>query len=163
MKTSTVCLITVSSALYATAVFAEQLGAVNYSFQLLGKSNQIIVEVFDDPKVAGVSCFLSRAVTGGLGGAIGIAQNKSDTSVSCRNIGDIVIREKLPQQEEIFTEKTSLLFKHARVIRIVDPKRHTLVYMSYTDRLIDGSPKNSVTAVPLPKEVQLPSGSYTGK
>ena len=132
------------------AAQAELIGSVDTAFKLLGPDHKVIVEVFDDPKVAGVACYLSRAKTGGVKGALGIAEDKSEASIACRQVGEIRINGSLPQQEEVFSEKTSILFKRQRVVRMADSKRNALIYLTYSDRLIDGSPKNSVTAVPLP-------------
>ena len=126
---------------------AETVGSVDTAFQWLGPDHKVVVEVFDDPKVGGVACYLSRAKTGGFKGAIGIAEDKADSSVACRQVGDIHFSGPLPRQEEVFSERASLMFKHVRVVRMVDAKRNALVYLVYSDRLVDGSPKNSVTAV----------------
>jgi len=136
---------------------AEVIGDVDTAFQWVGPNHKIQVEVFDDPKVAGVSCFLSRAKTGGLKGWAGLAEDKAEASVSCRQIGDVIkFTGPLPKKEEVFSEKTSLVFKHQRVVRMVDPVRNVLVYMAYSDRLVDGSPKNSVSAVPVPSTLKIP-------
>lgn len=137
------------------AAHAEQIGSVDTAFKLLGPDHKVIVEVFDDPKVVGVACYLSRAKTGGVSGALGLAEDKAEASIACRQVGDIRISTALPRQEEVFSEKTSILFKHQRVVRMADSKRHALVYLTYSDRLIDGSPKNSVTAVSLPPGTAL--------
>ena len=134
---------------------AELIGSVDTAFKLIGPDHKVIVEVFDDPKVQGVACYLSRAKTGGVSGALGLAEDKAEASIACRQVGEIRISAALPRQEEVFSEKTSILFKRQRVVRMVDSKRNALVYLTYSDRLIDGSPKNSVTAVPLPASSQL--------
>ncbi len=140
-----------------TSVRAEDIGHVSSTFRLLGSNDQIVVEVFDDPIVTGVSCYLSRAKTGGIGGSLGIAQDKSDSSVACRQVGsEIGFKGPIGLKEEVFSEKASILFKHVRVVRMVDPKRQVLVYLVYSDRLIDGSPKNSVTAVPVSSKTPIP-------
>lgn len=141
---------------FASLTQAETLGAVSTGFKLLGPNNQIAVEVFDDPRVQGVSCYLSRAKKGGITGALGIAEDKSDSSVACRQVGNISFVGPLPQQEEVFTEKASLLFKHVRVVRLADKRRNALVYLVYSDRLLEGSPMNSVTAVPVPASQPIP-------
>jgi len=125
-------------------------------FKFIGPNHKIVVDAYDDPKVGGVACYLSRAKTGGIKGAIGIAEDKSDASVACRQVGEIRFNGKLPQQEEVFNERSSILFKRVRVVRMVDVKRNALVYMVYSDRLIEGSPQNSVTAVPLPAGQAVP-------
>ena len=137
------------------AAHADQIGSVDTAFKLLGPDHKVIVEVFDDPKVAGVACYLSRAKTGGIGGALGLAEDKAEASIACRQVGEIRLGGPLPRQEEVFSERTSILFKRQRVVRMVDSKRNALVYLTYSDRLIDGSPKNSVTAVPLPAGTAL--------
>ena len=135
---------------------AETVGSVDTVFKLLGPDHKVVVEVFDDPRVRGVSCYLSRAKTGGIKGAIGIAEDKSNASVACRHVGPLSFNGKLPRQEEVFSERASILFKHVRVVRMVDPKRNALVYLVYSDRLIEGSPQNSVTAVPVPANLPIP-------
>lgn len=137
------------------AAHAELIGSVDTAFKLIGPDHKVIVEVFDDPKVAGVACYLSRAKTGGVSGALGLAEDKAEASIACRQVGEIRLGGPLPRQEEVFSEKTSILFKRQRVVRMVDSKRNALIYLTYSDRLIDGSPKNSVTAVPLPASSQL--------
>lgn len=135
---------------------AETVGSVDTAFKLLGPDHKVIVEVFDDPKVGGVSCYLSRAKTGGFKGAIGIAEDKAESSVACRQVGALSFRGKVPRQEEVFNERASVFFKRVRVVRMVDARRNALVYLVYSDRLIDGSPKNSVTAVPVPTNQPIP-------
>jgi CreA protein len=149
-------LFAISGALAYPLAMAETIGDVNTAFHLI-KSDKIVVEAFDDPKVHGVTCYVSRARTGGLSGAIGVAEDKSEASIACRQVGPISFVGALPQQEDIFSESLSVLFKRLHVVRMVDAKRETLVYLSYSDRLIDGSPKNSVTAVPMPADLKIPA------
>lgn len=139
-----------------TGAAAETVGSVDTVFKLLGPDHKVVVEVFDDPRVRGVSCYLSRAKTGGIRGAIGIAEDKAEASVACRQVGALGFNGKVPRQEEVFSERASILFKHVRVVRMVDPKRNALVYLVYSDRLIEGSPQNSVTAVPVPANLPIP-------
>jgi CreA protein len=141
---------------FTVGAAAENVGSVDTAFKLLGPDHKVVVEVFDDPRVGGVSCYLSRAKTGGIKGAIGLAEDKAESSVACRQVGAIAFNGKLPRQEEVFSERASLFFKHVRVVRMADVKRNALVYLVYSDRLIDGSPKNSVTAVPVPANQPLP-------
>lgn len=136
--------------------FAEQIGEVDTVFKFIGPNHKIVVDVFDDPKVSGVSCYMSRARTGGIKGAIGVAEDKSEASVACRQVGEIRFNGKVPRQEEVFSERASILFKRVRVVRMADQKRNTLVYLVYSDRVIEGSPQNSVTAVPVPANLPLP-------
>lgn len=135
---------------------AETVGSVDTAFKILGPDHKVVVEVFDDPKVGGVSCYLSRAKTGGIKGAFGLAEDKADSSVACRQVGPISFNGKVPQQDEVFSERASVFFKHVRVVRMVDVKRNALVYLVYSDKLVDGSPKNSVTAVAVPANQPIP-------
>ncbi|WP_194725521.1 CreA family protein [Noviherbaspirillum malthae] len=139
-----------------TPVFAEQIGEVDTVFKFIGPNHKIVVDVFDDPKVSGVSCYMSRARTGGIKGAIGVAEDKSEASVACRQVGEVRFNGKVPRQEEVFSERASILFKRVRVVRMVDQKRNTLIYLVYSDRVIEGSPQNSVTAVPVPANLPVP-------
>jgi CreA protein len=143
-------------AIAALGASAEEVGEVDTAFKLIGPNHKIVVEVFDGPKVGGVSCYLSRAKTGGITGALGIAEDKAEASVACRQVSEIRFNGKLTRQEEVFTERASILFKRIRVVRMADAKRNTLVYIVYSDRLIEGSPQNSVTAVPVPKGLPIP-------
>jgi CreA protein len=136
---------------------AEPIGEVDTVFKLIGPDHKIVVEAYDDPKVSGVTCYLSRAKTGGLKGAFGLAEDRAEASIACRQIGPIAFNAgKLERQEEMFNERISLVFKKLRVIRMVDAKRNALVYLTYSDRVIEGYPQNSVTAVPLPAGTVLP-------
>jgi CreA protein len=135
---------------------AETVGDVSTTFRWVGANNKIVVDVFDDPKVTGVSCYLSHAKTGGVKGSLGIAEDTSDASVACRQVGPIAFNGTFSREEEVFSERSSFLFKHVRVVRMADRKRNTLVYLVYSDRVIEGSPKNSVTAVPVPADQPLP-------
>lgn len=138
------------------STMAETVGDVSTTFKLLSPNDKIVVDVFDDPEVQGVACYLSHAKTGGYKGALGFAEDTSDASVACRQIGPIAFKGKIPAQDEVFNARSSFLFKHVRVVRMVDAKRNTLVYLVYSDKLIDGSPKNNVTAVPVPAGQPIP-------
>ena len=138
------------------AANAEQIGSVDTVFKLIGPDHKIVVEAYDDPRVAGVTCHVSRAKTGGISGALGVAEDKAEASIACRQVGPISFSQPLPQQEEVFNERLSILFKKLRIVRIVDKKRNTLVYLTYSDRLIEGSPKNSITAVPVDRATPIP-------
>ncbi|WP_180130908.1 CreA family protein [Rhodoferax sp. BLA1] len=138
------------------ATSAETIGDVSTTFKLLSPNDKVVVDVFDDPVVDGVSCYLSHAKTGGYAGALGLAEDTSDAAVACRQVGPISFKEKIDKQDEVFNARSSFLFKHVRVVRMVDVKRNTLVYLVYSDKIIDGSPKNSVTAVPVPANQPIP-------
>lgn len=135
---------------------AEKIGEVDTAFKLIGPNHKIVVEAYDDPRVAGVACHLSRSKTGGLSGAVGLAEDRAEASIACRQVGPISFARPLPAQEEVFSERQSVLFKRLRVVRMVDVKRNTLIYLTYSDRLIDGSPKNSITAVPVDLKTRIP-------
>ena len=153
MKKRLLSLLLTSAALAASA---ETIGNVSTTFKLLSPNDKVVVDVFDDPEVDGVACYLSHAKTGGYKGAIGLAEDTADASVACRQVGPIGFKGKIDKQDEVFNARTSFLFKHVRVVRMVDAKRNTLVYLAYSDKIIDGSPKNSVTAVPVPATQPIP-------
>lgn len=143
--------------LLVTAVYAQEIGSVDTAFQWVGPNHKIVIEAFDDPKIDGVTCYVSRSKTGGVKGGLGLAQDTSDASLACRQTGPINIKEKFKEGEEVFTESRSLLFKKMRVVRFLDKPRNTLVYLVYTDKLVEGSPKNSLSAVAMmPWGTQLP-------
>jgi CreA protein len=133
----------------AVAAHAEEIGSVDTAWKLIGPDHKVVVEVFDDPGVEGIACYVSRAKTGGLKGALGVAEDPALFSVACRQIGPIRFAKPLARQEQVFREGASLVWKHVRVVRIVDPRRNALVYLTYSDRLIDGFPDNAITAVPV--------------
>ena len=135
---------------------AEPIGEVDTVFKLIGPDHKIVVDAYDDPKVSGVACYVSRAKTGGIKGALGLAEDKSEASIACRQVGPIRIDKPLPKQEEVFNERISLIFKRLRIVRMVDAQRNTLVYLTYSDRVIEGSPKNSVTAVAVDRSTPIP-------
>ena len=124
-------------------------GQVSTNFRWLGPNDRIAVDGFDDPKVQGVACHVSRAVTGGIKGALRLAEDTSDASIACRQIGPIQILGKLEDGESVFDERRSLVFKRLHVVRFYDRPRNVLVYVSYSDRVIEGSPKNSISTVPI--------------
>ncbi len=106
--------------------------------------------------MAGVTCYVSRAKTGGIKGAVGLAEDKAEASIECLQTGPISFARAIPRQDEMFSERISLIFKKLRVVRMVDVKRNTLVYLTYSDRVIEGSPQNSVTAVPVEARLRIP-------
>ena len=139
-----------------TRAAAQQIGEVSTVFKLLSPNDKIVVDAYDDPKVAGVTCYVSRAKTGGYKGALGLAEDRAEASIACRQTGPISFAKPLEVQEDVLTERISLVFKKLRVVRIVDKPRNTLVYLTYSDRLIEGSPQNSVTAVPVDRATVIP-------
>ena len=139
-----------------TRAGAQQIGEVSTVFKLLSPNDKIMVDAYDDPKVAGVTCYVSRAKTGGYKGALGLAEDRAEASIACRQTGPISFAKPLEVQEDVLTERISLVFKKLRVVRMVDKPRNTLVYLTYSDRLIEGSPQNSVTAVPVDRATVIP-------
>lgn len=135
---------------------AEEIGSVDTVFKFIGPDHKIVVEAYDDPKVTGVTCYVSRAKTGGISGALGLAEDRSEASIACRQTGSISFAKPIEQQEEMFNERISFIFKKLRVVRMVDTKRNALVYLTYADRVIEGSPQNSVTAVTVPASTPIP-------
>jgi CreA protein len=135
---------------------AETVGEVDTVFKLIGPDHKIVVEAYDDPKVNGVTCYVSRAKTGGVSGALGFAEDKAEASIACRQVGPLSFTGPLKKREEVFSERLSIMFKRLRVVRMVDTKRNALIYLSYSDRLVEGSPQNSVTAVPVALATTIP-------
>jgi CreA protein len=140
----------------AVAVQAEPIGEVDTVFKFIGPDHKIVVDAYDDPGVRGITCYVSRAKTGGIAGGLGLAEDKAEASIACRQTGPISFPKPLRKQEEMFSERISLVFKRLRVVRMVDPARNTLVYLTYSDRVIEGSPQNSVTAVPVDRGMPIP-------
>ena len=124
-------------------------GSMSTQFRWIGPNDKIVVDGFDDPKVQGVTCHISRAQTGGIKGALGLAEDTSDASIACRQTGPIQFLGELKDGERVFDEKRSLVFKSLQVVRFFDRQRNVLVYVSYSDRVITGSPKNSISTVPI--------------
>src|SRR5438046_2232176 len=139
-----------------SVVRADPIGEVDTVFKFIGPDHKIVVDAHDDPKVTGITCYVSRAKTGGIKGALGVAEDLSEASIDCLQSGPITFIGPLPVQEEIFTERISLVFKKIRVVRMVDRKRNALVYLTYSDRLIEGFPQNSVTAVAIDRSNPIP-------
>lgn len=135
---------------------AERLGEVDTVFKLIGPDHKIVIDVYDDPKVRGVSCYVSRAKTGGIKGGLGLAEDKAEASIACRQTGPMSFPKPIPKQDEMFSERISLVFKKLRVVRLVDAPRNTLIYLTYSDRVIEGSPQNSITAVAVDRGMPIP-------
>ncbi|MBS0426627.1 MAG: CreA family protein [Proteobacteria bacterium] len=147
------------STLLATAAStagAETVGDVDTAFKLIGPDHKIVVDAYDDPRVNGVTCYVSRAKTGGVSGALGLAEDKAEASIACRQVGPVSFAGPLPKREEVYAERQSILFKRLRVVRMVDARRNTLIYLTYSDKLVDGSPQNAVTAVPVDRGTPIP-------
>lgn len=138
------------------AAHAQKIGDVSTAFQWVGPDHKIVVEAYDDPQVGGVTCYISRARTGGIKGGLGLAEDRAEASIACRQVGPISFKAPLRQEDEVFSERMSILFKRLRVVRMVDAPRNTLVYLTYSDKLIEGSPQNAVTAVPIERGTLIP-------
>jgi len=137
--------------LAALPASAEEVGSVGYRFKWIGPNDKIMVEAFDDPDVAGVTCYMSHARTGGIKGAVGIAEDPGEAAIACRQVGpiDAARLAHLRSPHEVFSERASLIFKTTQVVRFWDAKRQALIYLVYTDRIIEGSPRNSISVVPV--------------
>jgi CreA protein len=137
----------------ATAIVparAEDLPCVSTTFRFVGKNDRVCISAFDDPKVPGVACHVSQARTGGLSGTIGLAEDPSRFSIACRQVGPITVDlATLPDGEEVYSARTSIFFKRTHVYRVLDKKRNTLVYLAISDKLIEGSPQNAISTVPV--------------
>ncbi|MDF1552365.1 MAG: CreA family protein [Deferrisomatales bacterium] len=129
--------------------FSEIVGHVDTKWNALSPDDSIVVEAFDDPDIEGVACHISRAKKGGWKRTVGLGEDPSEASIACRQIGPIKIQGTLEDGEEVFSARASAVFKKVHVVRFLDKKRNTLVYLVYSDKLIDGSPKNSLSTVPM--------------
>jgi CreA protein len=133
----------------ARAADAEEIGCVSTTWRVWA-DDKICVSAFDDPKIPGVTCHLSQARTGGFKGTIGVAEDRSRFAIACRQVGPITVDlAMLPKEEEAFSERTSVLFKQTSVVRMVDRARRTLVYLAYSTKVVEGSPFNSLSSVPV--------------
>ncbi len=119
------------------------------TFKLLTPNDKLAVYGIDDPVVEGVACHYTTPERGGLAGAFGLAEQTSDISLACRQYGPIKFKGKFAQGDVVFSERRSLFFKKMQIVRGCDVKRNILIYMTFTDKLIDGSPKNSTSTVPI--------------
>lgn len=138
----------------AAAMAADEparIGDVSTTFRLVGANDKIIVDRYDDPKVGGVSCYVSRAETGGIKGSIGLATDPSRFSIACRSTGAVTVPAKLPDNEVVFGTSANWLFKEIRVSRMWDQEKRVLVYLVWSTRALSpgGSPYNAVSAVPV--------------
>lgn len=138
---------------FTTILNADEIGSVDTTFKLLGANHKIVIEAFDDPEIKGATCYLSRAKKGGITGSLGLAEDPSDASIACRQTGPIhltdFVRTGEADGKQVFKKSTSILFKKIQVVRFFDAKRNVLIYLTYSDKLIDGSPKNSISAIPI--------------
>ncbi len=129
----------------------------NTVFHLLSPDAKLATYVIDDPNVEGVACYFTVPEIGGWAGWAGFAEERSETSLACRQIGPVNIKAKFAQGVEIYQQRRSLFFKKMQIVRGCDAKRNVLVYLAYTDKLIDGSPQNSTSTVPIMPWGSLPA------
>jgi CreA protein len=143
---------------FAAAAAASGLAAGEEPDRLFSKStvwrpltpnDKLVVYGIDDPAVEGVACHYTTPERGGVKGTLGLAEEVSDISLACRQIGPVRFKEKFAQGDVVFSERRSLIFKRMQIVRGCDAKRNTLVYLVYSDRPVEGSPKNSTSSVPL--------------
>ena len=149
MKTNMLVATLLCSATVVSASQAEEIGSVDTQFKLFGPDHKIVVEAFDDPKIEGITCHLSRSRKGGFKGMVGLAEETSDASIACRQVGPIRVTGELKEGERVFSESRSLIFKKLQVVRFFDKKRQTYIYLVYSDRVIEGSPQNGISTVPV--------------
>jgi len=135
--------------LSVTTARAEEIGCVTTAWKLIGANHRVCVYAFDDPKIPGVTCHVSQAKTGGIKGSLGLAEDPSQFSIACRQVGPITLPTQLPTNEIVFSENTSLLFKETSIHRSYDAKRKVLVYLAISRRLIEGAPANAISTVPV--------------
>jgi CreA protein len=134
----------------AGAAWGEDLACVSTTFRVIGANDKVCVSAFDDPKVPGIACDISQARTGGVKGSLGLAEDPSRFSLACRQIGPVSVDlAELPERDQVYSERTSIFFKRTHVYRIVDKKRNTLVYLAISDKIVNGSPYNAVSSVPI--------------
>ena len=133
----------------ANSIWAENIGCLDTTFKLFSPNDSVCVSAFEDPKVPGVTCHISQARKGGWGSVVGLTEDPSRFSIACRQTGPISLSEKLPNQENVFSEKTSIFFKNTKVIRMFDKQHNTLIYVAVSKKLVEGSPENSISTVPV--------------
>lgn len=153
MRRTSLSVLTILATLLAGPALAqERVGEVSTTFRVVGPNDKVVIDRFDDPKVENASCYVSRAETGGLSGWVGLAEDPSRFSIACRATGPVKIVGEInrgKKGEVVFSEDTSILFKEMRVSRFFDADKNVLVYLVWSTKLIDGSPYNSVTAIPI--------------
>ena len=118
-------------------------------WRMLSPDATLATYVLDDPSVEGIACYFTVPEIGGWTGWAGFAEERSETSIACRQVGPVKITAKFEQGEQIYRQRRSLFFKKMQIVRGCDPKRNVLVYLAYTDKLIEGSPQNSTSTVPI--------------
>ena len=141
--------VAISAAAHADSQDPDLIFRESTTFKLLTPNDKLAVYGIDDPIVQGIACHYTVPEKGGLSGALGLAEQTSDISLACRQYGPIKFKEKFSQGDVVFRERRSLFFKKMQIVRGCDTKRNILVYMTYSDKLVEGSPKNSTSSVPI--------------
>jgi CreA protein len=143
-------IVAVAAVMSIRSANATDLGCVSTTFKALSPNDKVCVSVFDDPEVPGIACHISQARKGGWGQPFGLNEDPSNFSVSCKQIGPVdVDLSKLGENEAVFSQKTSIFFKTTRIYRLVDKPRNTIVYLAISTKIINGSPANSISTVPI--------------
>jgi CreA protein len=138
------------AAISPVSAHATDLDCVSTTFNLLSPNDKVCVSVFEDTQVPGVACHISQARKGGWGQPLGLNEDPSNFSISCRQIGPIdVDLSKLGAKDEVFSQKTSIFFKTTRIYRLVDKPHNTLIYLAISTKIVNGSPANSISTVPI--------------
>src|ERR1700753_1237491 len=136
-------------ALIPGAAFAQTyVDSISTTFRWFGPNDKIVVERYDDPRVGNVSCYLSRAETGGIKGGLGFAEDPSRFSIACRAVGPVTLPASMPHNEVIAFSQASLFFKTFQIHRSLDQEKRVLIYTVVSTKLINGSPFNSISVVP---------------
>lgn len=130
-------------------VYSNEIGCLDTTFKFLSPDDSVCVSAFEDQKVQGVTCHISQARKGGWSSFVGLAEDPSRFSIACRQTGPITLPKKLPKQESVFSERTSAFFKNTKVIRMYDKKHNTLIYLAVSKKIIEGSPQNALSTVPI--------------
>ncbi len=151
MRALIAALVCLAGPAFAAGDDPTRIGNVSTTFRVVGRNDRIVVDRYDDPKVTGASCYVSRAETGGIAGTVGLATDPSRFSISCRATGPVAVPEKLPDNEIVFGASASWLFKEIRVSRMWDAEKRTLVYLVWSTQALSkgGSPYNSVSVIPV--------------
>lgn len=137
-------------AIWSAPVLSKEIMSVDTTWNAFGENDKVVVERFDDPRVNNVSCYVSYAKSGGISGAIGLSEDPSRFSIACRAVGPVTLKSDVPvKNEEVFNRNASTFFKKMHITRNIDNEKNVLVYIATSDRLIDGSPFNSISVVPI--------------
>ncbi len=149
MKTFSRLLLAALALPASLSVVAEEIGCATTTWKLIGANHRVCVYAYDDPRIPGVTCHVSQARTGGVKGSFGLAEDPSQFSLACRQVGPINLPARLPEDETVFSEDTSLIFKETKITRFLDKQRNVLVYLAISRKIIEGAPANAISTVPI--------------